>query len=138
MSPQEYMNLDIDEVAKTEPPYIFISFPSKKDPNWSQHPGRESKSTCHVLTFANWEWYKEFEGTPPDECGGKYKDIVDQYTNLLLEMLYKSYPQVKGRIEHMNVFTPLTNHHHLGRKNGEGYGFSHSQGRYSPIPSVSE
>jgi hypothetical protein len=136
MPPQEYMNLPIDDVAKTKPPFVFISFPSKKDPNWSQHPGRESKSTCHIITMANWDNYKEFAGTPPDECGGKYREMESQYTKVLLEMLYKNYPQVEGHIEYMHCFTPLTNHHNLARMDGDSYGMHHGQELYSPILSI--
>ena len=35
-----YMSLSVEEVAKSECPLMFISFPSAKDPNWEQkYPG---------------------------------------------------------------------------------------------------
>jgi len=43
---------------------LFISFPSSKDPEWSRHPGRQDKATCAIVTLANWEWFKEWDGKP--------------------------------------------------------------------------
>ena len=90
----DYFNMDVEQVGisvKTtyskccataqaldaDIPLMFISFPSAKDPEWSNHPGdlllcavtsvnptcagRENKTTCAIVTLANWEWFKSWQ-----------------------------------------------------------------------------
>ena len=90
----DYFNMDVQQVGisvKTtyskccataqaldaDIPLMFISFPSAKDPEWSNHPGdlllcavasvnptcagRENKTTCAIVTLANWEWFKSWQ-----------------------------------------------------------------------------
>jgi hypothetical protein len=34
----KYMDLPREEALTMQPPFLFISFPSAKDPNWDKHP----------------------------------------------------------------------------------------------------
>ena len=72
---EKYVDMEVDDMAVTEVPLVFVSFPSAKDPNWKNHKGRESKSTCAIVTLANWEWYKEFEKKPLKKRGDEYEAV---------------------------------------------------------------
>jgi hypothetical protein len=54
---EKYMERPQLAAAKGVVPLLFISFPSAKDPLWpDKHPG---KSTATIVTFANYDWFKE-------------------------------------------------------------------------------
>jgi all-trans-retinol 13,14-reductase len=71
-----YLKLDKEEVQTAEVPLVFVSFPSAKDPNWRMHPGRESKSTCAIITLATWDWYKKWESKPLKRRGDDYDAVL--------------------------------------------------------------
>ena len=41
--PFRYFNLSAEEAMGADVPLLFISFPSTKDPEWDNHPGRKGK-----------------------------------------------------------------------------------------------
>ena len=47
---EQYLGMSKDESLDVDPPLMFVSFPSTKDPNWAQHPGRENKATMAIIT----------------------------------------------------------------------------------------
>ena len=47
---EEYLAKTKDESLDVDPPLMFVSFPSTKDPNWKDHPGRKDKATMAVIT----------------------------------------------------------------------------------------
>ncbi len=40
---EKHTNLTHEEVMASEAPFLFVSFPSAKDPEWKNHPGRNNK-----------------------------------------------------------------------------------------------
>ena len=66
---EKYCELGAEEALDAQVPLLFISFPSAKDPNWINHPGRENKSTCAIVTLATWEWFKQWESQPVKRRG---------------------------------------------------------------------
>ncbi len=70
-----YVGKEAEEMTSAEVPLIFISFPSAKDPNWSHHEGRKDKSTCAIVTLANWEWYKNWQKNPLKRRGDDYEEV---------------------------------------------------------------
>jgi all-trans-retinol 13,14-reductase len=53
---EDYLDMNVDQALDAKVPLMFVSFPSAKDPNWKNHPGRENKSTCAIVTLASWDW----------------------------------------------------------------------------------
>ena len=39
-----HTSLSAEEVLNNEAPFLFVSFPSAKDPEWKNHPGRANKT----------------------------------------------------------------------------------------------
>ena len=71
---EKYCGLHVEEALDAQVPLLFISFPSAKDPNWINHPGRENKSTCAIVTLATWEWFKQWESKPVKRRG---KELIN-------------------------------------------------------------
>ena len=67
MSLEQALSLDASE------PFIFISFPSAKDPTFNdRYPG---KATCEVLAFTRYEYFKEWERERVHARGQDYEQI---------------------------------------------------------------
>jgi all-trans-retinol 13,14-reductase len=132
----EYMSLSRKDAMKTEPPFLFVAFPSAKDPKWEAHPGREDKSTCFLCTSSNWDWFKEFEGDNPDKGSEKHEETKTAIGNVMLEMVLKVYPHIRDHIDYILVQTPLYCNMIYGRRNGKHYGLDHAMGKRFADPLV--
>ncbi len=127
----KYMDSDKETNLSTEPPLLFLSFPSAKDPQWSKHPGRECKSTATIITAAPYEWFRQFEKTTLHKRGDEYEEIKAALGDNMLEMMFKLYPQLRHHVEYAEFSTPLTNNYYLGQYRGETYGLDHGIERFS-------
>lgn len=109
-------------------PVVYISFPSSKDPKWSErYPG---KSTIDIITLVPFDTFQKWDGTRWMHRGEEYETRKEQFTQRLLAVLYKKMPQVKGHIEHYELSTPLTTKHFVNYEEGEIYGLDHSPKRF--------
>merc|ERR1711973_625387 len=80
-----------------DPPLMFVSFPSTKDPNWTQHPGRENKATMAIITLANWDWYKRWDGnTTLHKRGEEYMEIKKTIGQRMIDRCCDLVPKIKG------------------------------------------
>ena len=129
----EYMEKDVEAALDAEIPLLFISFPSAKDPNWKNHPGRDGKSTCVAVTLANWEWYKRFEKEPVKRRGDEYEGIKNTVGEIMLEQICKLFPQIRDHIDYKDIGTPMTNKHYIAQPHGEIYGLDHTRERMHPL-----
>ena len=109
-------------------PVVYISFPSAKDPDWSnRYPG---KSTIDIITLMPFDVFSEWEGTKWMKRGETYEAIKENISQRLLEVLYKHQPQLKGKVAYYELSTPLTTQHFMNYKTGEIYGLDHSPSRF--------
>ncbi len=109
-------------------PVVYISFPSAKDPSWSErYPGR---STIDIITLLPFEKFAPWQGTKWMKRGDEYEKIKENITNRLLEHLFKQLPQLKGRIDHAELSTPLTTQYFVNYQKGELYGIDHTPQRF--------
>lgn len=109
-------------------PVVYISFPSAKDPDWSnRYPG---KSTIDIITLLPYEIFEEWNGTKWMKRGEQYEGLKEKIAQRLLEHLYKHIPQAKGKISHYELSTPLTTQHFINYDKGEIYGLDHSPSRF--------
>ena len=110
-------------------PVTYISFPAAKDPDFeNRFPGR---STIEVIGFAPYEWFAKWEGTQWHHRGSDYETMKEQCTQRMLEQLYRFVPQVKGKIDHCELSTPLSTVNFVNYPNGEIYGLSHTPERFA-------
>ena len=108
----EYFNLAGEEAVDAEVPLLFISFPSVKDPEWENNPGRQvlvpihrtqhnkylgraEKSTCAIVTLANWDWFKKWEDRQVKKRGDDYEEVKDAIGHKMIEQTCKLFPQIR-------------------------------------------
>jgi len=109
-------------------PLAYISFPSAKDPDFERrHPGR---ATIEVVTLAPWAWFERWAGTRWMRRGDDYEALKAQLTGRLLDALCARVPQVRARIDHAELSTPLSTAHFAGYARGELYGLDHTPSRF--------
>jgi all-trans-retinol 13,14-reductase len=109
-------------------PVVYISFPSAKDPDWNnRYP---NKSTIDIITLLPYNTFKNWENTRWMKRGEDYNKLKETITKRLLDVLYKHIPQVKGKIEHYELSTPLTTKHFINYDKGEIYGLDHTPKRF--------
>lgn len=109
-------------------PVVYASFPSAKDPTWSErYPG---KSTIEVISPAWPEWLAKFEGTRWHKRGAEYEAWKARMSERLLRALEQHRPNLRARIEHMELSTPLSTAHFTSHEAGEMYGLSHGPDRF--------
>lgn len=101
---------------------VFLSFPSAKDPTWSErHPDR---SVGEMIIFGRHNWFREWEDTQWDKRGAEYETLKERMTEQMLEILYRNFPHLEGHVKHYELATPLTTEHFIGWPEGGAYGIS--------------
>jgi len=109
-------------------PMVYLSFPSAKDPDWSnRYP---CKSSIDIITLMPFETFEKWSDTSWKKRGDAYEKAKEEITQRLLKELYKQLPQVKGKIDCYELSTPLTTQHFVNYKNGEVYGLDHGPSRF--------
>ncbi len=109
-------------------PVVYISFPSAKDPDWSnRYPG---KSTIDIITLVPYEAFENWSDTRWKKRGEAYDALKEKIAVRLLEVLYKHIPQVKGKVDYYELSTPLTTQHFINYDKGEIYGLDHTPKRF--------
>ena len=127
---EKYVSLPLEDIAKTPPPLLFVSFPSTKDPTYAQrYPG---KSTCAIITVGPYEWFKEWKDERVMHRGEDYVGLKTAIGRQMWNQVCELFPQLEGRDEYFDVGTPLSNQYYLGTPCGEVYGIDHTTARFSP------
>ena len=116
------------EDQEKEIPVVYVSFPSSKDPDWeNRYPG---KTCIDIITLADWDWYKKWEDSRWKKRGDEYEAAKEKLSQRLLEKLYRYEPQLRGKIDHYELSTPLTTKHFVNYQYGELYGLDNSVERF--------
>jgi all-trans-retinol 13,14-reductase len=94
----------------------FLSFPSAKDPQYDLRcPG---KSTAVVLTESRADFF-DSTGVPGKRVES-YEKLKELYKEALLNAFLRHFPHLKDKISYVDVGTPWTNEHYLGRRGSYG------------------
>ena len=113
----------------SEFPLVYISFPSAKDPSWnSRYPG---KSTIDVITLLPYESFAKWEGTSWNKRGDDYENFKETISKRLLEHLFKQLPNLRDKVDHYELSSPLTTKNFINYQKGELYGLDHTPTRFS-------
>lgn len=129
--PNEDINKNIqnfDPKPNFDFPAVFISFPSTKDPLWeTNHPG---KSTIEIIVPTPFHWFQTWQDTKWHKRGPEYNQLKKDMTERLLAILFEKLPQLKDKIQYVELSTPLSIAHFTGHKRGEMYGLDHTPERF--------
>ena len=109
-------------------PVVYISFPSAKDPSWNErYPG---KSTIDIITVMPYDEFSKWEDTKWMKRGDQYESLKESFAQRLLEVLYQLEPQLKGKVAHYELSSPVTTKHFMNYDRGELYGIEHFPDRF--------
>lgn len=123
-------------------PVYFLSFPSAKDPSWEdRYPGRTTIDICGLTT---WSLFEPYTGTRWMRRGEEYDRLKEHLTEELLGQVFRFCPQLAGKIDHVELATPLSFNHFLGRTTGDFMSLAHTPERFrqrwisahTPVPGL--
>ena len=116
------------EDMNQEFPVVYISFPSAKDPDWSnRYPDR---STIDIITLVPYESFAKWDGSRWMKRGEDYESLKENFSKRLLNELYKKLPHLEGKVDHYELSSPLTTKHFVNYDKGEIYGIDHTPKRF--------
>ncbi len=110
-------------------PVVYISFPSSKDPTWTKR--YPNKSTIDIITLFPYELFSKWEGTKWMNRGREYENLKELLSKRMLDVLFNQLPNLKGKVVHYELSTPLTTKNFVNYKKGELYGIEHSPSRFN-------
>ena len=120
-----------DKVTLSDAPdkFIYISFPSAKDPCWPEkHP---HTATIQAITIGSYDWFSKYKNLPYMNRGNEYMGIKKAFKAAMLKQLYELLPQIKGHVVTSEVSSPLSTKHFCNYQEGEIYGLEHSPARFT-------
>lgn len=127
---EDYINLSDSEAGTKDIPLLFISFPSTKDPTWEERfPG---KTTCAIVTLANYEWFSKWDGARVGKRGSEYEEVKNRIGEKMWQQACKLFPQIAQHRTYFEVGSPVTNNYYIGSPRGEIYGVDHKMTRFGP------
>lgn len=109
-------------------PMLYISFPSAKDPEWASH--YPDRSTVEVITLGKYEWFEAWADKTWNQRGEDYDALKAQFTERLLEGLYRQMPQLRDKLDYCELSTPLSTEWFGVYDRGEIYGLDHDPKRF--------
>jgi len=108
-------------------PVVYISFPSAKDPDYSnRHPGT---ATVEIVAPAPHEWFEQWKDQTWGKRGDDYEAFKAELGERLMQHLYDKLPQLKGKVDYYEVSTPVSTNWFAGYQRGELYGLNHTAER---------
>ncbi|XP_078671245.1 all-trans-retinol 13,14-reductase-like [Branchiostoma floridae x Branchiostoma belcheri] len=127
---EDYSRLTPEEASQADPPVLFISFPSAKDPSWEQrYPGR---STCTILNFSvPPAWFERWNDERVKHRADEYQRLKQAIGEHMWEQTCQLYPELQDKVEFIEVATPISNNHYIHVSQGEIYGLDHTPTRCS-------
>ena len=109
-------------------PVTYLSFASAKDPDFERrHPGR---ATLEVITMAQNAWFQRWADSRWKKRGDDYEALKASFSERMLDKLYTALPQLRGRVAHHELSTPLSTRTFTGHAAGEIYGLECSRSRF--------
>ena len=105
-------------------PVVYISFPSAKDPDYlNRHPGT---ATIEIVAPAPYKWFEPWRDSTWGKRGADYEAFKDELGKRLMQHLYDKLPQLRGKVDYIEVSTPLSTDWFAGYQHGELYGLDHT------------
>ena len=56
------------------------------------------KCACAVVTFANWQWFSEWEQETQGKRGAAYENIKKEFAEQIWAQVVALYPQLKDKV----------------------------------------
>lgn len=118
-------------LAHDDCPFMF-TFPSVKNRMWhSSQPKHADMTTVQILALAEHQWFAKWQHEKTGMRGRAYEDLKEEWSKRALSVLYKYYPQFKGKLELVDVSTPLSAQHYLSSWAGSATGLESCPARFT-------
>lgn len=117
--------------ADERPPTVYIGFPCTKDPTWKKRYPNVSNAV--LISDGLWEWFEKWADKPVHNRGPDYETFKTKLENHLLDILYETVPQVKGKVEFHMAGTPLSEVTYLSSFHGGSYGTMCTPEMFAPV-----
>jgi len=75
--------------------------------------------------------FEKFKDMPSGDRGEEYEKLKEQWQEKCLQLLFRMYPQLKDRVEFVNVSTPLSIEYYLREPRGGAVGLDQTPRRYT-------
>ncbi len=112
--------------SKNELAYLFITFPSRKNP---LHKG--AKQTAIALTTIDFKHFKKWQQSRWKQRPIEYDEYKSILNKKVIDLFLKNFPELNGKISYVESSTPLSNKHYVQKEFGEIYGAESSPKRIS-------
>lgn len=116
-----------DPRDRSNDPMMMVTFPSIKD----RGAADRDTTTCQLLCMAEYAWFEKYAGGRARRRGQEYKALKAEWGERLVGLLLRFYPQLEGRIELVDVSTPLSIEHYLGSHEGGAVGLDQTPERFT-------
>ncbi len=125
--------MDFTNDHENHEPMIGITFPSIKDQGdlpieEQKHPG---KTTCQILCTVEYKFFEKYANTISRKRGVDYKALKKEWSDRLIAILLRHYPQLEDKIDLVDVSTPLSIEHYLGTHKGGSVSLDHTPARFT-------
>lgn len=117
--------------AAERPPTVYIGFPCTKDVTWKRR--YPNVSNAILISDGLWEWFEKWADRPVHNRGAEYEAFKSKLESHLLDILYETVPQVKGKVEFHMAGTPLTEATYLSSFHGGSYGTMCTPEMFAPV-----
>ena len=74
--------------------------------------------------------FEEWKETRWKKRGESYEELKERFAQRLLEVLFEKEPQLRGKVDHYELSSPVTTKHFMNYDFGELYGIDHNPKRY--------
>jgi all-trans-retinol 13,14-reductase len=123
-------------------PVVYVSFPSAKDPAFEKNcPGR---ATMELITLAPFDRFAPWVDREWRTRGAEYESLKEKLAERMLSRLERHHPGLVGKIDYIEISTPLSTRHFADYEQGEIYGLEHTPARFrnralrprTPVPGL--
>lgn len=102
------------------PPAMFVSFASLKDP--AHDPGPDRRYAGEMIAWSDWTTVEKWADDPPGARGRDYQSFKEKVEANLLQQFAKYFPRLAELIVFHEVSTPLATASITGHRMGSFYG----------------
>lgn len=109
-------------------PWVFITFPSMKDPSWDNH--YPDKATVEMYAYTDYSHFEKWAGTRWMKRGDDYLAVKAEIETRLLEELFRYAPKARDHVDYVEVSTPLSYETFVKRERGGFMGVASTPERF--------
>jgi len=125
----EAWDITDDAADWPDPPVLYCSFPSLKDPE--HDPGPEQLHTAEVVTFVPYKPFEPYLDARWRRRGDDYERFKQRIHDRLLEGLLEHMPGLRDKIAFAEVSTPASTEHFVRPMQGSIYGLEPTPERFA-------